>query len=219
MSDADTMEEFSKSYSDSIFGIRMKEGVFPCFIAPRSEVGKGSIPLIYYTGPGKGEQRSHDLNWVAERDTLVREFPFLGCFKVGPTVGYLRVNPLKQYKKGYFTSNVEVFCPNTSEVRKVFPRFVPSSGLKEVVWQVYRREFFHPLRAVELIEEGEGVGYPLSSNFGLYIRADSPNPIILHKSRDAGVYKKGVFELFKPYELLKEQFARETKVECKVCQS
>lgn len=212
---ADTMGEFLKSYAEGWFGLKVGQGIVPAKITPRTASSE-VLTLQYLTNKGKSTL-SKDLVWHGERDLLVRGYPDLGCVKVGPTVGYLRVRPAKQFKKGFVSSNVELFVPNQSQIKKVFPRFVASTTNKELIWQVFDREYFHPLRAVELMDEGEGVGYPLSKNFGLYCDSNHPNLLILYKNRSIGAYKDKTFQLFQTFKDFKEQFQRETAVEAVIC--
>lgn len=211
---ADIISEFQKSFSDGWFGLKQGGELFPAQVASRT-AAKEVLPVKYIANKS-GSTLSKDVLWQTERDSLVRGYPTLGCVKIGPTVGYLKVRPQKQYKKGYVPSNVELFVPNYTQIRRSFPKFVATASSKEVVWQIFNREFFHPERAVQLMEEFEGVGYPLSYNFGLYCDSEHENLMILYKNRVIGVYKDKQFELFKGFALLKEQFERETKVTCNV---
>lgn len=216
MSNADTLSEFMKSYIDGWVGLKQDKIIIPCRIAKDLETPtpNGHIVFRYLTSK-EGKELSKDLNWVTDRNNLIRGYPDLGMVKVGPTVSYLKTRPFRQFKKGYVPANVEMFIPNVAEIRKVFPRFIVSSASREVVWQVFNREYWHPTEAIRLMDAGEGVGYPISQNFALYCRADIANILLLHKNRDIGVYD-GDFKLFKASSMFKEQFTRETTVECKV---
>lgn len=215
MSDADTLQEFQKSYGEGWFGLKVGGEVFPAKIVSRS-ASKESLTLSYLANKG-GATLSKDVPWVGGREALVRGYPDLGCIKVGPTVGYLKTRPTKQFKKGYVSANVELFVPNHTQIRKVFPKFASSPGNKELVWQVFRREYWTPAQAVRDLDAGEGVGYPLSPCFGLYASAECENLLILYRNKSVGVYKNNKFELFNGFSILKEQFQRETKVECAIC--
>jgi hypothetical protein len=216
MSNADTLAEFVKSFSDGYFGLRIGDNIFPAKLAERPNTARENLALSYIPANGK-QPLSRDINWQTERDMLIRGYPDLGCIKVSQTVGYLKTRPARQFKKGYVTANVELFVPNATEIKKSFPRFVASASSKSVVWQIFNREYWTPAEAVRLMDAGEGAGYPLSPHFGLYMRADTPNLLILHKNKDVGVYRDGRFELFDKFDLLKEQFTRETKTEVHVC--
>lgn len=216
MADADIKEEFTKSFSDGWFGLKIKDDIFPAKLSLNREVGRNTLPL-QYMATKEGKFLSYDLDWTSQRDQLIRDYPDLGCVKVGQTVGYLSVRPQRQYKKGFVPNNVSVFAPNQTQIRKVFPRFIASSGDKGVVWQVFNRERWEPKEAVRLLDEGEGVGYPLSKDFGLYCHSELPNLILLCKTHDVGVYKDGKFQLFKNFKHLAEQFQRQTDTEAVVC--
>jgi hypothetical protein len=207
---ADTIEEFQKSYADSYFGLRIKDKVFPAKIKAVSR----NVLTCTYTAAKSGGTLSHEIDWLTGRDILDRDYPDLGCVKIGPTVGYMSVRPYRQFKKGYVPDNAEIMVPNKQQIRKVLPRFVPSTSHKDVVWAVYNPEYWHPDEARRLFSVGEGVGYPLSINFSLYLNSDVPNPLIGYKTRSIGVYNesKRRYELFKGMEIFKEQFERETKV-------
>ena len=211
---ADIIGEFQKSFAEGWFGLKLNGNVFPAQVATRT-AAKEVLPIKYIANKG-GSTLSRDVIWQTERESVLRAYPLLGCLKIGPTCGYLKVRPQKQYKKGYVPSNVELFIPNQSQIKRSFPKFVATPSQKEVVWQVFNREFFHPDRAVQLMDEGEGVGYPLSYNFGLYCDSEHTNPMILYKNRTIGAYTGKEYELFKGFDLLKDQFERETKVTCKV---
>lgn len=217
MADADTQDEFIKSYNEGYFGIKLEGKVFPCRVDRSREATKRTILPLRYLINKDGKELSKDVDWVAERDALIRGYPDLGCIKVGPTLAYLSVRPLRQYKKGYVSDNVNVHIPNQFQIRRIFPRFIATPASKEVVWQVFNREYWELAKAVELLDTGEGAGYPLSQNFGIYLHSDHPNPIILCKNHDAGVFKNGKVEFFKNYSVLKEQFQRETGEEAGVC--
>lgn len=217
MTQADTMPEFIKSYNEGFFGLKLKGSILPAKIVPIREAAR-NVLCLSYMATKDGKYLSHDLNWESSREDLIRDYPDLGCLKVGPTVGYLSVRPARQYKKGYVPANVQIYVPNQSQIRKVFPRFIATSNSKDVVWQVFNREYWEAKEAVRLMDEGEGVGFPLSKNFGLYCHAEQPHLILIHKTHDVGVYNKdGQFELFKHFGHLKEQLARETNVEARVC--
>jgi hypothetical protein len=216
MTDADTQEEFVKSYADGFFGVKIDGKVYPSRVV-KDRVTKRTVLPIRYMCDKEGKELSMDVDWVAGRGTILRGYPDLGCIKVGPTLAYLSVRPLRQYKKGYVPDNVLLHIPNQYQIRKVLPRFIATSSSKEVVWQVFNREYWELAAAVALLDKSEGVGYPLSQNFGIYLHSDHPNPIILCKNHDAGVYKDGKVELFKNFGVWKEQFQRETGVEANVC--
>jgi len=218
MAEADTINEFIKSYHEGWFGLRLNDKqLVPSHITETRQKAEGYVALRYIPKAGSSQELSHDLNWISEKEKLERGYPDLGMIKIGHTVGYMKTRPYRQFKKGYVPANVELFVPNYTEIRKQFPRFVVSSSNREVIWQVFNREWWHPLEAIRLMDEGEGVGYPVSHNFGLYCRADVDNILILRKNRDIGVYTGGRFEIFKGSEMFKEEFTRETKVECFTC--
>jgi hypothetical protein len=218
MSQADTLDEFRKSFSDGWFGIKINGKVYPAVIDQNKigETDRGVLPVKYIPIKTTQSTLSAEIKWDTERDRLLRAYPSLGCVKAGQTVGYLRVRPLRQYQKGYVYSNADLYVPNLSQIKKFFPRQSTSTGSREIVWQLWNREYWHPMAAVELMDSGEGVGYPLSQNFGLYCNSELPHLIIMHKNHDVGAYKDGQFELFNKFGLLKEQFTRETTVACKV---
>lgn len=215
MSDADTLPEFVKSYSEGFFGLKMKSDVVPCKIAIKDTPIKTDVLALQYMVSSNGKYLSHEMNWLASRTDIQRGYPDLGCVKIGPTMGYLSVRPFRQFKKGYVPANAVIYVPNQSQIRKVMPRFIASTASKEVIWQVFNREYWELARALELMEEGEGVGYPLSQNFGVYLHSEHVNPLIICKNHDAGVVKGERVELFKNFSHLREQLLRETELEAK----
>lgn len=212
---ADTIEEFLKSFKEGFFGLRIGEELYPARLADRVS-GRGVIPLQYMVND-KGSFQSHDVTWETQRENIIRGYPDLGYFKVGPTCGYVRTRPYRQYQKGYVPSNVEVFIPNLTQIRMVFPRFIATGNSKELVWQIYNRQLWHPDAALKALADGEGAGYPLSNNFAVYLNSGAEVPILCMKNRDVGVVNSaGKYELFKKFADLKEQFQRETTVEAYV---
>jgi hypothetical protein len=215
MADADTKEEFIKSFQEGHFGLKIKDEIFPARIAGTRNVSRNILPLSYMATKD-GKYLSFDLDWTTQREMLIRDYPDLGCVKMGPTVGYLSTHPKRQFKKGYVPANVGAMIPNQTQIRRIFSRFIASSGSKDVIWQVFRRERWEPKEAIRLMDEGDGVGYPLSKDFGVYLNADLPNPLILCKTHDVGVFD-GEFKLFKNFSFLAEQFERQTETKIGVC--
>lgn len=214
---ADVLEEFSRSFSTSWFAV--KDGGFgtpgttiPCQLAKdRGAVAKGYLALSYMVDR-TGKMLSADLRWETHRQCIIRDYPTLGAVKAGPTVGYLSVKPRRQFKKGYVAENIDMHVPNQADIRKLFPRMlITSPGAKRVVWQVFNRDLWSPKDAIALIEEGEGIGYPLSEHFSVYIGDSWDSPMLLHNTSVIGAYRDKVFRLLPEYKIYREQFERETK--------
>lgn len=209
---ADVIEEFARSFSSSWFGVKglVGSGVVPCILAKDRQVAKGFLAIGYMVG-ADGKMLSHDLKWDTERQHIIRDYPTLGALKAGPTVGYLSVKPRRQFKKGYVPENVDMYVPNAADIRKLFPRLLVSPTSKRVVWQVFNRNYWSPRDAIGLINDGEGVGYPLSAHFSVYIGDNWDSPMLLHNSTIVGAHRDGVFRLLPEYKIYREQFERETK--------
>lgn len=209
---ADVIEEFMKSYSSSWFGVKniLGTGVVPCQLAKDRTAAKGMLPVTYMVS-SEGKMLSHDLKWDTERNNIVRGYPTLGAVKAGPTVGYISVKPRRQFKKGYVPENVDMHVPNSTDIRKLFPRMLISPASRRVVWQIFNRTYWKPQEAISLINDGEGVGYPLSAHFSVYIGENWDSPMLLHNAQIVGAHRDGVFKLLPEYKIYKEQFERETK--------
>lgn len=210
-SKADTIEEFRRSYNGSWFGLRHNGKVYPATLASNRQITPEHLGVKYHTTQ-EGAPLQKDVNWASDRLNLLRDYPDLGMVKIGATVGYLSVDPLRQWHKGYYPPNIKVHVPNGPDIKQINPnvRFTPSHPY--IVWQVYNREFWHPSEAIRLIGEGEGVGYPLSPNFSVCALKEFEYPVLCYKRKTIGNYNGG-WKLVDPYKIYKDQFRRETKVE------
>lgn len=218
MAEADVIEEFIKSYNGAYFGLRIDGKVYPAMLSQERRADRAGVLALSYFPTKEGKsKKSYDLDWISGRDNLVRGFPDLGNLKIGQTYAYVSVRPQRQWKKGYVPENVELYIPNIQQIQKVWPRYYVSSTSRGLIWQIYNREFWHPKAAIEALEKGENLGYPLSQHFGVYITDNNVSPIITHKKVDIGVYSENKFQLFPAYGVYVEQFKRETTEECVVC--
>lgn len=210
---ADTAEEFCKSFDGSWFGLRLGEKVYPAVLTGLQT--KGTVGIQYFTAPygsTEGIKQTLSLKWEDRDKHLVRDYPNLGAVKFGPTVAYLSVKPRRQWKKGYYASNISMTVPNEALVKKEIPNIRLMTNNRDLVWQVYNRELFNPWYALDCLNKGEGLGYPLSRHFGLYITDSCRDPVISYKhSGSAGVFQGGKFKLLANFRHLKELFSRETK--------
>lgn len=213
MSKADTIQEFVRSYNGSWVGLRIGDKIFPAALNSGRLVTPEHLGLKYNTNP-EGAQLQRDINWLTDRDSILRDFPDLGMIQIGATIGYLSTKPYRQWHKGYYPQHVKVWVPNLDDIRALKPEVRFASSHPYVLWQVYNREFWHPTEAVRLLGLGEGVGYPLSRNFGVYTKMDFENPLICYKGSTIGAYEGSegwvLFDNFKQYTT---QFKRETQME------
>lgn len=212
---ADTLNEFVRSYERSWVGMRGENGrVYPARINFGAfDASTGVLKLKRISDPDKPEEES-ELVWKQDRMTLVRDMPDLGMISLGPTIGYLSTKPARHWHKGYYPNNVLLHIHNLPDISAVEKLATFHTKLPKVLWQVYNREYWHPKEAIRLIEEGEGVGYPLSKHFGVYLQKDVEHPLIAYKKELAGVYsKEGNWVFLDRFKPCVEQFKRETNVE------
>lgn len=216
-SKADTIEEFVRSYGKgSYVGVNIdpkSTTIHPARIDVNHLAAiPGKIQLRYMVD-ASGKELSKEIDWIAERDVLIREYPKLGMLKVGPTIGYLSVKPLRQWKKGYYYENVQMHIPNKADLQTVRPRAMLTPASKTVVWHVYNREFWTVPKALELMEEGEGIGYPINYELGVYLRKDMEIPCVAYKNELVGSIDDNKVHVLHKYKLYSQQIERAFKME------
>lgn len=212
---ADIIEEFAKSFSSSWFGakdlgIGPAGMIIPCQVARDRMVPPGILPITYMAD-NTGRMLSYDVRWDIGRTNLIRTFPNLGAVKAGPTVAYLGVKPRRQFQKGYVPENIDCHIPNKEEIRKVFPRLLLGPNTKRLVWQVFNRTYWTPQAAIKLIEEGEGIGYPLSAHWSVYVSGQWEDPLLMRNNKIVGAYRDKRFKLLPDFLIYKDEFKRDTK--------
>jgi hypothetical protein len=214
---ADTIEEFLKSFSKSYLAISLDSKsniVHPARIDASKEVSKDSISFRYIVDREGKNELSTEVSWNSGRHTLIRDYPNLGMVKAGPSVGYLEVRPHRQWSKGYYAENVSLNVPNYRDVTSIKPNLMLNPYSRQVIWQIYNREFWTMQKALEEFEKGEHVGFPISSDVAVYLIKDIADPCVAYKNTMVGSVRDGKeIKLLHGFKIFKEHLERCTKME------
>ncbi len=213
---SDTVEEFLKSFGKSWLAVITdpKEGVVhPAKIDHKKTSSKGGVCFRYMVDKEGSKELSTEIDWTTGRDNLIRDYPDLGMLKVGPTVGYLEVRPYRQWSKGYFPDNATLHVMNQQDVLAARPRLLLSPYSKSVIWQIYNREYWTMKAALEELNKGENVGFPISRDVAVYLHTNIEDPCIAYKKTLMGTVQGNKIKMLHGFGIFREHIERVTKME------